>query len=81
MRDCNYCCEIVKLTESNFRKSRLQVEMSGIALLKNLLYLTIRHRTVFWNFSKDEVNFALLVCWAFLLYICATKIWLALPEI
>ena len=40
MSKCNSCCEIVKLTESNCsEKAPLKVQMSTIALLKNLLYL------------------------------------------
>ena len=56
MNNCNlllwncqiYSCEIVKLTESDCSKSDpLQVEMSTIALLKNFLYLTLKHHIVF----------------------------------
>ena len=44
MNGCYCCCEIVKLKESNCSESHpLQVEMSTIALLNNLL----RHRTAF----------------------------------
>ena len=39
MSNGNCCCEIVKLTESNFWNSPFKVEMSTIVLLKHLLYL------------------------------------------
>ena len=44
MNNCNYCCEIVKLQKVTVqKKSPLQVEMSTIALLKNLLYLPLHY--------------------------------------
>ena len=42
MDNYNYCCEIVKLTDSNCSESHpLAVETPTIALRKNLRYLTL----------------------------------------